>query len=163
VPAKQHPSRSEYVVSLSDDEREALARRIGSRGSIETLKGSSNLTLIKLTEPSEDARQAWEQAHTAVGGAAQVQPVLLDPEGKPQYPTGEVSVRFRTALAEPELREFAERHRLRLLRRNEFAPEQAVFEPVEKDRYLPDLVDELSTASEARLAWANTMASYDKG
>jgi hypothetical protein len=88
---------------------------------------------------------------------------MLDPNGKPQYPTGEVSVRFRSVLADAELRAFATRHGLRLVRRNEFVPEQAVFEPLKKDQYLPDVIDEVSAADESRLAWANTIAAYQRG
>ena len=160
--AKQHPSRSEYVVSVSAEEREALARRLGKGGSVEPIGGGSDLTLIKLTDPEGDARKAWEQLHETVRGGTHLQPVMLDPNGKPQYPTGEISVRFRSALADAELRDFAKRHGLRLVRRNEFVPEQAVFEPLKKDQYLPDVIDEVSAADESRLAWANTIASYQR-
>jgi hypothetical protein len=146
---------------VTDDERKALATRIGESGSVEPIGGESDLTLVKVADTAADAREAWQQVHEAVGGK-DIQPVMLDPNGKPQYPTGEVSVRFRTTLHDSELRDFAKRHGLRFLRRNEFVPEQAVFEPVEKNQYLPDIIEAVSAATETRLVWANTLSAYER-
>lgn len=162
VPAKLSPSRTEYVVSLTDRKPDSMADRLGARGSIERMKGRADLGLIRLRDASGDPRTAWEQTQKALGADASIQPVLLDADGKPQYPTGEVSVRFRERPSDPELERFANAHGLRFLRRNEFVPEQAVFEPVEKARYLPDLTDELDASKDVTLAWANTIAAYDR-
>jgi hypothetical protein len=43
--------------------------------------------------------------------------------------TGEISVRFHRAPTDTELTGFAAEHGLRLLRRNELVPQQAVFQP----------------------------------
>jgi hypothetical protein len=162
VPAKLSPSRTEYVVSLTDLKPDSMADRLGARGSIERMKGRSDLGLIRLRDASGDPRKVWEQTQQALGGDAHIQPVLLDADGKPQYPTGEVSVRFRERRSDAELTHFASAHGLRLLRRNEFVPEQAVFEPVEKARYLPDLTEELDASKDVKLAWANTIAAYER-
>jgi hypothetical protein len=119
--------------------------------------------LVRLRAGASDPRAAWKQAHEALGTDPAIQPVLLDADGKPQYPTGEVSVRFRERPSDAELERFAKAHALRFLRRNEFVPEQAVFEPVEKARYLPDLTEELDASTDVKLAWANTIAAYDRG
>ena len=44
-------------------------------------------------------------------------------------PTGEITVRFRETPDEQQLQRFASGHKLRLLRQNEFVPQQAVFQP----------------------------------
>lgn len=162
MPSKLSPSATDYVISLEEGEPRAIAERIGERGSVEPIKGRSDLALLRLRSASGDPRQAWEQVLDAIGDATDVQPVLLDQEGQPQYPTGEVSVRFHDAMSEDELARFAVHHKLRLVRRNEFVPEQVVFEPVEKSRYLPDVVDELDASDRTRLAWANTIARYER-
>jgi hypothetical protein len=163
VPAKLSPSRTEYVVSLTDGSPDSMADRLGARGSIEPIKGRSDLGLIRMRDAvGGDPRKAWKEAQDAVGREAGVQPVLLDADGQPQYPTGEVSVRFRERPSDAELERFARAHALRFLRRNEFVPEQAVFEPVEKARYLPDLTEELDASTDVKLAWANTIAAYDR-
>jgi hypothetical protein len=160
--AKQTPSSSEYVVKLTKPQREAAASRIEKLGALEDLKGRSDMALLRLRSGSEDPRKTWQEARQALGDAASVQPVLLDPNGAPQFPTGEVTVRFQSKLSDEELRRFAEANGLRLRQRNEFAAEQAVFEVLEPARYLPDVVDELSKDSATRLAWANTVAAFDR-
>jgi hypothetical protein len=163
VASRQFPSSTDYVVALQDHQRDDVARRIGSRGSVTDLKGRPDLMLVQLHGGASDPRKAWEQAQKALGADACIQPVLLDADGKPQYPTGEVSVRFRERPSDAELERFASAHGLRLLRRNEFVSEQAVFEPLERSRYLPDLIVELGASEDIRLAWANTVAEYDLG
>jgi hypothetical protein len=162
VAAKQTPSGSQYVVKLAKQQREAAVSRLEKLGDVEELKGRSDLALLRLHGQSDDPRKMWQEARQALGDAASVQPVLLDPNGAPQFPTGEVTVRFQSKLTDEELRRFAEANGLRLRQRNEFAAEQAVFEVLEPARYLPDVVDELSKNSATRLAWANTVAAFDR-
>jgi hypothetical protein len=158
---KPSPSSTLYVVTLKDAARETVARRLGDKGSVEPIKGRSDLALVKLSHHAANPRDAWQDARKSIGGGS-IQPVLLDSDGKTQYPTGEVSVRFHEAPTEDQIRAFARTHGLRLLRRNEFAPQQAVFEVVESNRYLPDLVDDLSESRDVRVAWANTLAEYER-
>jgi hypothetical protein len=162
MPSKQSPSPTLYVVDLKEREPESIARRVGSKGSLEEVKGRKDLMLLRMPDQSADPRTAWEHARKTIGDGGAVQPVLLDPDGKSQLPTGEVSVRFRETPSDEQLERFAHEHGLRLLHRNEFVPQQAVFGVVQNDRYLPDLVDELSASDAARLAWANTIAGYER-
>jgi hypothetical protein len=139
-----------------------MARQLTAVGSLEEVKGRSDVRLLRVGDEASDARDAWKKAQRAAGPDAPVQPVLLDEDGKKQLPTGEVTVRFRTAFSDQDIDAFARAHGLRLVRRNEFAPEQVVFEVVEPARYLPDVVDELTDSKDTRQAWANTLASYDR-
>jgi hypothetical protein len=88
-------------------------------------------------------------------------PVLLDEEGVPHELTGEVSVRFTVSPSEEALRRFALRHGLRLVRRNEFVPQQAVFQPLEESP-LPELARKLEREEGVRAAWANTLSPYQR-
>ncbi len=160
--AKPTPSRSLFVVRVKDADSKDVARQLTGVGSLEEVKGRSDVRLLRVGEDASDARDAWQKAQRAAGPGAPVQPVLLDQDGKKQLPTGEVTVRFRSALSDADVEAFARAHGLRLVRRNEFAPEQAVFDVVEATRYLPDVVDELSESKDARQAWANTLASYER-
>jgi hypothetical protein len=160
--AKPTPSRSLFVVRVKDKDSQAVARQLNAVGSLEEVKGRADVRLLRVGDETSDARDAWQKAQQAAGPHAAVQPVLLDQDGKTQLPTGEVTVRFRTALSDKDLDAFARAHGLRLVRRNEFAPEQAVFDVVEPARYLPDVVDELSESKDTRQAWANTLAAYER-
>ena len=160
--AKPTPSRSLFVVRVKDKDSKNVARQLTDVGSLEDVKGRPDVKLLRVGEEASDARGAWQKAQQAAGPDAAVQPVLLDQDGKKQLPTGEVTVRFISALSDADLEAFARTHGLRLVRRNEFAKEQAVFDVVESARYLPDVVDELTESKDTEQAWANTLASYER-
>jgi hypothetical protein len=71
--------------------------------------------------------------------------------------TGEISVRFHRAPSDAELAGFAAAHGLRLLRRNELAPQQAVFQPLESDPR--SAVQQIEREGAARAVWANTLSA----
>jgi hypothetical protein len=74
--------------------------------------------------------------------------------------TGEISVRFFRAPSDAELNGFAAQHGLRLLRRNDLVPQQAVFRPVEPPPGdLRDVVSRIEGDAAARAVWANTLSS----
>jgi len=154
------PSNHLFVVRLRPEDRSA-SKRLETLGRVQPLEGTDAL-LLSLPADSQEPR-SWRQAQEAVGTAGTVQPVLLDEEGEPHYPTGEISVRFRDALGDDELRRFAARHELRLLRRNEFVPQQAVFEPLaSSSSYLPEIVQEIGRQGAAKAVWANTISLYKR-
>jgi hypothetical protein len=159
--AKQTPSSSQYVVKLPAPQRAAAEARLQTIGGLESLKGRPDLALLRLHAEAGDPRATWRKAREALGDVY-LQPVLLDEQGAPQLPTGEVTVRFHDRPSDQELQGFAEAHGLRLHHRNEFAPQQAVFEVIDATRYLPDVVEDLSAARGTRLAWANTLAAFDR-
>ncbi|MFL6232685.1 MAG: hypothetical protein ACJ76N_06080 [Thermoanaerobaculia bacterium] len=156
---KQSPSSHLFVVHAQD--QTAVAQRLSVLGRVQPLAGAGALLLM--LPAAGDARSVWSRAQEAVGSAGTVQPVLLDEEGGPHYPTGEVSVRFLEAPEDEELRRFAARHDLRLVRRNKFVPQQAVFQPLDgSGSYLPDLVERLQREAGTRAAWANTLSQYQR-
>jgi len=74
--------------------------------------------------------------------------------------TGEVSVRFHGAPSDAELAGFAAAHGLRLLRRNELVPQQAVFQPLGSDlRSIPAVIQRIEREGAARAVWANTLSA----
>jgi hypothetical protein len=155
------PSNHLFVVRIRPEERSS-AERLAMLGRVQPLEGMDAL-LLSLPSDREAPRAAWRQAQEIVGNAGSVQPVLVDEEGEPHYPTGEISIRFRDALGDDELRRFAARHKLRLLRRNEFVPQQAVFEPLSSSSsYLPEIVQEIGRQGAAKAVWANTLSLYQR-
>lgn len=92
---------------------------------------------------------------------AATQPMLRDEKGESYYLTGEVSVRFTAPLNEEELRRFAGLHGLRLVRRNEFVPQQAVFEPLQES-LLPELAHRLEREAGVQAAWPNALRRYQR-
>jgi hypothetical protein len=80
-----------------------------------------------------------------------------------QWFTGEISVRFTAVLKDEELHLFAAEHGLKLLRRNEFVPQQAVFQPLDASRSsLPEIVRRLEREKRAQSVWANTLSQYER-
>jgi hypothetical protein len=80
--------------------------------------------------------------------------------------TGEISVRFHGALSDAELAGFAAEHDLRLLRRNELVPQQAVFQPLQPlqplgtaQGDLRSVVQRIEREGAARAVWANTLSA----
>ncbi|HEY0514028.1 MAG TPA: hypothetical protein VGH73_19120 [Thermoanaerobaculia bacterium] len=156
---EQSPSSHLFVVHPNPEERPALSRRMTASGRLQPLEGTDALLLSLPADRA--AKPAWDHAREIVGAAGTVQPVLLDQEGEPHYPTGEISVRFAEALGDQELQRFAAEHGLRLLRRNEFVSQQAVFQPLDASGgYLPEIVERLEREEGIRAAWANTLSRY---
>ena len=155
------PSNHLFVVRIRPEDRSA-SERLAMLGRIQPLEGTDAL-LLSLSREREAPKSAWRQAQAIVGDAGTVQPVLVDEEGEPHYPTGEISIRFKDVLGDEELRHFAARHELRLLRRNEFVPQQAVFQPLANSgSYLPEIVQEIGRQKVAKAVWANTLSLYQR-
>jgi hypothetical protein len=155
------PSNYLFVVRIRPEDRSS-AERLAMMGRVQPLEGMDAL-LLSLPTDREAPRSAWRQAQEIVGDAGTVQPVLVDEEGGPHYPTGEISIRFTDVLGDDELRRFAARHELRLLRRNLFVPQQAVFQPLDgPGSYLPEVVQEIGRHGAAKAVWANTLSLYQR-
>jgi hypothetical protein len=155
------PSNHLFVIRIRPEDR-LTTERLAALGHIQPLEGTDAL-LLSLPADREAPRVAWRQAQETLGADGSVQPVLLDEEGEPHYPTGEISIRFKDAREDDELRRFAASHDLRLLRRNEFVPQQAVFQPLDgSGSYLPEIVERLEAEDEIRAVWANTLSRYQR-
>lgn len=76
-------------------------------------------------------------------------------------PTGEITVRFWRTLDDRQLQRFASGYGLRLLRRNEFVPQQAVFQPADRTD-LPTLVRTIEGDGSAKAVWLNTLSRYTR-
>ncbi len=158
MPETFDPSPDEFVIrSAASDSLIARARVLGS---LEQLDAAEPLCVLRV-EGKASSKDAWQAALRALGQDTPVFPVLYDRNRSPHYPTGEVTVRFEVAPTDADLRSFCAEQRLRLLRRNEFAAQQVVCEPVAAaSEFLPDLVARLSTQPGVRSAWANTLSRY---
>jgi len=161
--AGQHPSANAFVVRIKPKGRSAARERLAALGEIEEVEGGGGMLMLRVAGKSSDPKAAWKRALSLLRGAGSVQPVLLDEDGRPTFPTGEVTVRFKRELSDAELREFAAAKGLSFRRRNEFVREQAIFEPARPEKiYLPDVVEEIAEGEEIRRAWANTLARYTR-
>lgn len=163
MPARQIPSEDCFVINVDPAAARAVCEELAGLGAVEALEGS-DLVLLELGRPAADLRAAWQRIVEGSRAAEWVAPLLLDESGEPHYPTGEVSVRFPEPRSDDELARFGATHGLRLRHRNEFVPEQAVFEPVDPRRtFLPDLVRSLGDEAGVAAVWANTTSRYRRG
>ena len=159
--AGQRPSANAFVVRIKSKRHGAARERLSALGEIEEVEGGGGMLVLRLAGKSSDPKAAWQRALSQLRGAGSVQPVLLDEDDNPTFPTGEVTVRFKREFSDAELREFAASKGLSFRRRNEFVREQAVFEPAKpEDVYLPDVVEEIAGGDEIKRAWANVLARY---
>src|SRR5262245_24544796 len=159
---KQTPSTESFVVSVPAEDKDAVSRRLAVIGDLKDLRGTDAL-VVHTAQKSTDSKAAWLSIRDAAGSFAMVQPVLLDEHHNQHYPTGEISVRFNEVLSDKLLRQFAAKHKLRLRTRNEFVPQQAVFElrdPV--GTYLPEVIQELIETKQTKEVWANTLSRYKR-
>jgi len=158
MPESLVPAAGEFVVQSPTATKSALDR-LRDLGTVERVDAAEPLLVLKVAG-AKRAKDAWA-ATAAKLGETRLLPVLYDSDGAPHYPTGEVTVRFDAAPSDAELRRFGDSHKLRLLRRNEFAPQQAVFEPAGgSGEYLPDVVSKLAGLPGIHKAWANTLSRY---
>ena len=158
MPDSLVPAAGEFVVQSPASSKSALDR-LRDLGTVERVDASHPLLVLKIVG-AKRAKDAWAAA-TAKLGETRLFPVLYDSAGAPHYPTGEVTVRFETAPSDADLTRFCDSHRLRLMRRNEFATQQAVFEPAGGE-YLPDVVSKLTQQPGIHKAWANTLSRYHR-
>lgn len=158
------PTPGQFVVRTETPaDPKTLAQRL-SGAVVEPLDGDPTALVVKFDarQPADDSDRARE-LRKAAGAGAKVFPVMRDANGAPVFPTGRVAVRFKKPVEDRTLRDFADKHRLELVRRNEFQPEQAVFEPKElHQRSLIEAIDEASSDDDVTLAWAETKAAYKK-
>jgi hypothetical protein len=71
--------------------------------------------------------------------------------------TGEISVRFYGAPSDADLAGFATEHGLLLLRRNDYVPSQAVFQPLAANP--EEIIGQIRREGAARAVWANTLSA----
>jgi hypothetical protein len=125
------------------------------------LGGAAPLYVVQLSAASP--RDGWAKLSRALGDAGAAYPVLIDIDGAPHYPTGEVTVRFEGKPSANEVAAFAQKHGLRVLRGNELAPQQFVLQPINAEaEFLPDLVARVAAGPGVRSAWANTLSRYSR-
>lgn len=88
-------------------------------------------------------------------------PVLDDGQGGERFPTGRVSVRFDSPVADAQLTSFERGADLVLVHRTKRTDRQAVFRPKRPEHtYLPALVDELNARQGIQLAWLDAESTY---
>jgi hypothetical protein len=159
---KQVPSENDFVIRLSSDKQEEARQGLASLGELEPLN-AKDLFLLRVNQTTDAPEVTWRKVTERVKSADLVQPVLIDERDYPHYPTGEISVRFKDALSDAQLAEFAAAHKLRVRKRNEFVAEQAVFSPLAANEvYLPEAVKRLATDDRVSEAWANTLSQYER-
>ena len=95
-----------------------------------------------------------------MGEVAWAAPILGE-GNEESYPTGDVTIRFSSPPTPKDLESFAEKHAVRVRRRNEFISEQVVVAPSEpRGTWLPDLVERLNDEQHVAKAWPNTLSAY---
>ena len=102
--------------------------------------------LVELRSEFPAVKEAWGDLQGAVSAEGRVK--IISGFGSDGWSfglyTGEISVEFMKRPSDAKLARFAAEHRLRLIQRNEFVPEEALFAPLDPSRqYLGEIMDRL--------------------
>jgi hypothetical protein len=155
--SKQLPSPDTFFLRSDSVSSADTMEKLSALGSVEPLEGADGV-LLRVANQQTDPRACWHAVRERAGLDA-VNPVLLDEQGEPHLPTGEVTVRFASPPSDDTLDEFARRHGLELRQRNKYQPAQASF-VFSAQEYLPDVVEALEPAENVVAVWANTKSKY---
>jgi hypothetical protein len=150
-----------FVVKEPHGDVAVVQEKLGELADVKAL--TEDLVLVTPRETDGDRSAWWERIRDAVESAEWVAPVVVDEAGRASYPTGAIAIRFLEAPSEGELEELGAEYGLRLLRRNPYVSEQAVFAPAEpRETFLPDLVDRVEDNPRVQAAWPVTVSRYER-
>jgi len=158
VRSKQIPSSDTFLVRMAAGLKEPTAKRLSALGRLEDTGEDGDMVMRLSGGDSGNAKSVWK-ALQKKAGKAEIDPVLFDETGKPHFPTGEVTIRFKERPTDAFLARFAKNHGLKVRSRNEYVPAQVAFQ-VAKRSYLPELIEALIPAENVVNAWANTKSRY---
>ncbi|MGH9944337.1 MAG: hypothetical protein ACRD9R_18480 [Pyrinomonadaceae bacterium] len=159
--AKLKPSAEVLVVRVAEGEKDDVSHRLARLGAVEDLKGG--LLLLRAHVAPKSPRENWRRARKLMGADAFVQPALVGESGDGQYPTGEIAIRFHETQTDAYLKKFAKAHGLRLLKRNDYVPQQAAYQLDDAgSQYLPDLVSMLEQDEKVKSVWPDTLAHFKR-
>jgi hypothetical protein len=148
------------VVAFAPGREAAVRDALAHAGDVSPLDAPGSV-VVRLRHRSASPHEAWSAMLASCPEALWVAPVLRDSAGNELFPTGAVTVRFRSRLADAALGAFAASLAFTLERRNEFVPEQATFRPREpRGVFLPDLIDRITQLPEVAQVWAATVSHY---
>lgn len=156
--SKQIPSTDTFLVRTDAGRRQSASTRLAALGTVERADDAGGVVIHLRGDPAGDPKAAWRKLQEEVDDL-EVDPVLLDQTGRPHFPTGEVTVRFKEPPTDAYLASFAEKHGLKVRSRNEYMPVQVAFQ-VAGRRYLPEVLESLAPSDDVASAWANTRSSY---
>ena len=110
---------------------------------------------------SFSGRSGWQALQAQLSPNFLAIPVLDDGQGGERFPTGRISVRFRSPVTDVQLVSFQRSAELVLVHRTKRTDRQAVFRPERPGQsYLPELVDELNAREGVDLAWLDAESAY---
>ena len=140
---------------------DGVRKRLEGLAAVQTITG--DLLVVTPTGSEREPTAAWREIRDALDSAEWVAPIVVDEAGGRSYPTGAVTVRFAKDTPEADVMDFAQTYGMRAVRRNEYVPEQVVFEPdAPREMYLPELVDRVSGDERVKAAWPVTVSSYER-
>lgn len=142
---------------------EAAQSRLAAAGAqAAPVPGVADASVVR-TKPG-DPRALREKIRHAVGDEVLVVPVLIGEGGERLIPTGEIVVRFKRALDDGELAQFAQRQGLGAGVQNKWSPRQAAFAVRGDDaRFLPEIVARIAADEAVDAAWPDTRAHFRRG
>jgi hypothetical protein len=159
---KYVPADSEVVVQSENSAAlDRLHSELKDKVRVEAIAGDTKSRLVKFATPG-NIKSRVKSLQAQLGKDLQVFPLLLDPSGQRLVPTGQVRVRFSKRVGKKDLEKFAAEKALKLVERDEYAPEQATFQPAHSGEYLLDVIDRATAGTDVRLAWPETKAKFTK-
>lgn len=134
-------------------------------GRIERLPSFDDRYVLMIDSSNSEAKDDWRKLRSALSGEYDVEPVLLDEEGRLMYPTGKVTVRFVDQLTDDEVERCGQHWGLRGSARNKYISQQVTFHiDQHAAQYLPDLIDMIAQQEgRVQAVWPETISEYKRG
>lgn len=103
-------SAAMLVIAHASGDEERIGPCLARFGEVERV--TSELALLRLHDGKKGVRAVWALVLARCPEITWAAPLLQDSDGNASFPTGQVTVRFRTAPNERTLRAFAKEQRL---------------------------------------------------
>lgn len=142
-----------------------LETNLGELGTVEPIAGHPGHYLLRVPAGKSGPEGAESKVRDALGPGFNVQRVIEDEKGELQVPTGKITVRFKQAPTDAELRKFATEQGLAVDARNDYVRNQVSFRPNEgAGCSVHEVVKRLRQDFESiQDAWAESLSRFRRG
>jgi hypothetical protein len=156
------PMKNRFAVRYREGNQPRIARGLAKLGQVQEVKPQRLLLVEFADQAHSEAAQQQLQHWTDDGSIEFATPMLRDPASdSARILTDEITVRFKSALPEQRLKQFARKYGVTIARQNEFVPTQYIVK-VDKPEGLQtlDIAHQLDESDDVEFATPNFISEY---
>jgi hypothetical protein len=170
--ANEQFSRTHFVIRPEGGlDAAAVRAALGESAHVEPLDSPRGGCVV-IVPDAVDPEATCADLRARLGHRAEVMPAIVCSDAdsdtdstRPglRYPTGLLSVRFKSPVSDTELAALAQNERIDLVARAKFSRTQAIFRPRKSDAtFLPVIASRIGRHSGIEAVWLDTESSYRK-